>query len=59
MADARWPGWPFPSTDPRVTPQPIEQHQQEPKLCGCDDGSPISMQEVFDNRCAICGKAIA
>lgn len=57
MSDARWPGWPFPSTDKRVIPQPSDQ--QEPKLCECDDSKPLTGQEVSDNRCATCGKAIA
>lgn len=29
MTDARWPGWPFPSTDPRVVPQPADQQEAE------------------------------
>lgn len=32
MTDARWPGWPFRSSDERVIPQPSPE-PQEPKLC--------------------------
>lgn len=29
MTDARWPGWPFQSSDPRVVPQPAEQQERQ------------------------------
>lgn len=36
MTDARWPGWPFQSTDPRVVPQPAEQ-QEADEVRECND----------------------
>lgn len=46
---------PFMSTDARFAPQPSDQQER----CECDDSKPLTGQEVFDNRCATCGKAIA
>jgi len=60
MADARWPGWPFVSTDSRVIPQPVEQRaQQAQRLCECDADIEFDLHEIAANRCAICGEAIA
>lgn len=55
MTDARWPGWPFPSTDKRVLPQPSDQ--QEPKLCECH-GNGVELEEIADNKCLTCGKPL-
>lgn len=29
MSDARWPGWPFKSSDERMVPQPSDQQEQQ------------------------------
>ena len=57
MTDARWPGWPFPSTDPRVTPQPVEQHHQKPKLCMCD--AELTPRELQSGKCDSCGGMVS
>lgn len=48
--------WPFMSTDPRVIPQPSPE-PQEPALCECH-GDGIELDEIADNKCATCGKAL-
>ena len=52
MTDARWPGWPFPSTDPRVIPQPSDQ--QEPKEPPVESGCPVCKGD--GDLCAVCDK---
>ena len=55
MADIRWPGWPFKSSDERMVPQPSDQ--QEPKLCECS-GPDLSLAEMAAGKCETCGKPL-
>jgi hypothetical protein len=50
--------WPFPSSDPRVAPEPTPQPEQDEDSPYCECDNELTMQELDTNKCQSCGKVI-